>query len=192
MIFGFNSEIKLGEAAYHVQSEAREKDLLLQTQVFVKGRCVGKLNTSYAAHASEPGFSEQRMHEMLKQQHKAFVAAAREGRIEPLLRIDVRIEDAGGGGLALEWTNADSAVARDGTVRLLVTDGGQPVAGARIVARRALPGDTPSCADVLTDPSGTAEIRVAFDRGTSEEPCVFVRATHGVRSATRKFRLKKS
>ena len=191
MIFGFNTEIKLGDTAYHVQSEAREKNLLLQTQVFVKGRCVGKLATSYAARAAAPGFSEEQMHELLKQQHRVFVKAAREGRIEPLLRTDVRIEDIGGG-LALEWTNADAAFTDAASLRLLVTDGGQPVAGARVVASRSLPSEAPPCADVLTGPDGAAEIRVPFDLGAAEEPCVFVRATHGARSATRKFRPKKS
>ena len=38
MIFGFNTDIKHEETIYHVQSEAREADMLLQTQVFVRGR----------------------------------------------------------------------------------------------------------------------------------------------------------
>ena len=48
MIFGFNTDIKQGDTVYHVQSEARESELLLQTQVFVRGRCIGKRATSYA------------------------------------------------------------------------------------------------------------------------------------------------
>ena len=37
---------------YHVQSEAREGELLLQTQVFVRGRCIGKRASSYADKAA--------------------------------------------------------------------------------------------------------------------------------------------
>ena len=48
MIFGFNTDIKHNDTVYHVQSEARENELLLQTQVFVRGRCVGKRATPYA------------------------------------------------------------------------------------------------------------------------------------------------
>ena len=55
---------------------------MLQTQVFLKGRCIGKRATSYAEQTEQPGFSEEHMHEMLKDQHKHFVAAVREGRIE--------------------------------------------------------------------------------------------------------------
>ena len=41
MIFGFNTDIKQQDTVYHVQSEARESEQLLQTQVFVQGRCIG-------------------------------------------------------------------------------------------------------------------------------------------------------
>jgi hypothetical protein len=36
MIFGFNTDVKHGDTIYHVQSEARESELLLQSQVFVR------------------------------------------------------------------------------------------------------------------------------------------------------------
>lgn len=82
MIFGFNTDVKFADTVYHVQSEARLHELVLQTLVFLKGRCIGKRTSSYAEQTKEPGFSEEHMHEMLKDQHKLFVAAVREGRIE--------------------------------------------------------------------------------------------------------------
>lgn len=85
VIFGFNTDVKYGETVYHVQSEAREHELLLQTLVFVKGRCIGKRAASYADMVPMPGFSEQHLHELLKAQHKSLVAAAREGLIEAKL-----------------------------------------------------------------------------------------------------------
>jgi hypothetical protein len=82
VIFGFNTDVKFDGTVYHVQSEARQHELVLQTLVFLKGRCIGKRTSSYAEQTKEPSFSEERMHEMLKDQHKHFVAAVREGRIE--------------------------------------------------------------------------------------------------------------
>ncbi len=82
MIFGFNTDVKFADTVYHVQSEARQHELVLQTLVFLKGRCIGKRTASYAEQTKQPGFSEEHMHEMLKDQHKHFVAAVREGRIE--------------------------------------------------------------------------------------------------------------
>ena len=85
MIFGFNTEVKYGDTVYHIQSEARQKDMLLQTQVFIHGRCMGKHATSYAHRIADADFSDEKMHELLKDQHKAFVVAAREGKIETLI-----------------------------------------------------------------------------------------------------------
>ena len=82
MIFGFNTDVKYADTVYHVQSEARQHELVLQTLVFLKGRCIGKRTSSYAEQTRQPGFSEEHMHQMLKDQHKHFVAAVREGRIE--------------------------------------------------------------------------------------------------------------
>lgn len=82
MIFGFNTDIKYGETVYHVQSEVREHDKLLQTQVFVKGRCLGKHATSFSERAGQPGFTEDHLHDLLKAQHKHFVDCARAGSIE--------------------------------------------------------------------------------------------------------------
>jgi hypothetical protein len=53
MIFGFNTDIRHEDTVYHVQSEAREGEKLLQTQVFVRGRCVGKRAVSYASIIAE-------------------------------------------------------------------------------------------------------------------------------------------
>src|SRR5438270_12273809 len=74
-IFGFNTDVKLADVVYHVQSEARQNDLPLQTLVFVKGQCVGKQAFSYAHEISHPGFSSEAMHELLKTQHKVVIDA---------------------------------------------------------------------------------------------------------------------
>ena len=86
MIFGFNTDTKVGDTVYHVQSEARQNDLLLQTQVFVRGQCIGKRATSYADRVSDPGFSEDQMHQLLKAQHRLVVEAVRAGKVEEALR----------------------------------------------------------------------------------------------------------
>lgn len=86
MIFGFNTDVKHGDTLYHVQSEARQSSHLLQTMVFVSGRCVGKRATSYGEYAATPEFSEDRMHELLKEQHLFVVDAIKEGKLEVALQ----------------------------------------------------------------------------------------------------------
>jgi hypothetical protein len=85
MIFGFNTDVKVAGTVYHVQSEARKRELLLQTQVFVKGRCIGKHASSYADKVSDPGFSDEHMHDLLKEQHKHIVELVRQGQVESAL-----------------------------------------------------------------------------------------------------------
>ena len=82
MIFGFNTDVKFDSTVYHVQSEARQNERLLQTQIFVRGRCIGKKAASYADLLGRPEFSEERMHEMLKYQHRSTIDDLRSGRID--------------------------------------------------------------------------------------------------------------
>jgi hypothetical protein len=84
MIFGFNTDIKVDETVYHVQSEARVAEKLLQTQVFVKGYCIGKRAVSYAAQEDD-GQSEDSRHEQLREQHKAVIHAIREGHVDTVI-----------------------------------------------------------------------------------------------------------
>src|SRR3954471_20306665 len=103
-IFGFNTDVKLADVVYHVQSEARQNDLLLQTLVFVKGQCVGKHTVSYARQVSQPEFSTEGIHELLKTQHKSVLDAIQQGRMESVLGSGSEVQDVGGSGLSLQWT----------------------------------------------------------------------------------------
>jgi hypothetical protein len=85
MIFGFNTDVKHGETVYHVQSEALPNTTTLQSTVFVQGRCIGKKSSSYANQVALADFSEQKTHELLKDQHRRVLEAIREGRVEQLL-----------------------------------------------------------------------------------------------------------
>jgi hypothetical protein len=194
MIFGFNTDVKYGETVYHIQSEARTNDLLLQTQVFVKGHCLGKHATSYAEEASKPGFSEEQMHELLKVQHKSFVEAVRGGHVEELFTQNAAdVQNVGGRGLSLRWENSDS-VYQEGSVvmRFVVNDGGRPVPGAKLTTRLAIPQDAPIYSTATTDPTGVAELKIFMDESVLAESALLVQAIYEDKSVTRKFRLKKA
>ncbi|HWR13865.1 MAG TPA: hypothetical protein VN577_03495 [Terriglobales bacterium] len=85
MIFGFNTDVKHGDTVYHVQSEAHASTHVFMTTVFVQGRCLGKKSTSYADHISQPDFTEHKMHELLKDQHKGVIEAIKEGRVNSVI-----------------------------------------------------------------------------------------------------------
>jgi hypothetical protein len=193
MIFGFNTDVKYGDTVYHVQSEARANDLLLQTQVFVKGRCIGKRAASYADHVRRPGFSEEHMHEMLKAQHRLVLDAVKDGKVDGIIDMNLEIQDVDGRGLSLKWTNPDVVLeGKTVTMTFTVTDSGSPVAGAVVRSRPFLPQEGEVASQGNTDAAGNLELAVTLDEHALQEAAVIIQATHGDKSATRKFRLKKS
>ena len=193
MIFGFNTDTKVGDTVYHVQSEARQNDLLLQTQVFVRGQCIGKRASSYADQAAHSGFTDEHMHELLKTQHRMVLEAVRGGKMEGTVGHNLEIQDTNGQGLAIRWVNSDAVYAdRNIVMKFVVTDAGTAVEGAQLTSRLALSSDTPIHSQASTDSSGAAEMKLALDQAAPHEAAILVQAQHGKKSATRKFRLRKA
>jgi hypothetical protein len=193
MIFGFNTDVKQGETVYHVQSEARENELILQTQVFVRGRCIGKRATSYAERLSQGDFTDQHKEQILRDQHRLVLDSIREDRLDSVLdRRDTPETLAAVKELDLQWVNADSVHNDTSLVmKLRVTEGGSVVEGARLTFRFTRPDAVPFYTQIITDPAGNAEINVEIDEAALPDASVLVQATFSGRTATRKFRLRK-
>jgi hypothetical protein len=193
MIFGFNTDIKHEGTVYHVQSEARENELLLQTQVFVRGRCVGKRATSYADKASESSFTDQRKEEILRDQHRMVLDAIRDGRVESVFdKRDTPESLAAIKELDVHWLNAGSVHSeRHLQMRLRVTDGGAVVEGAKLTVRFARTDAAPFYTQVMTGANGEAEMNIDVDESALPDASVLVQASYTGRTATRKFHLRK-
>lgn len=191
MIFGFNTDIKHEDTVYHVQSEARESEQLLQTQVFVRGRCIGKRAVSYAPNAAEDEFGDQHKEKMLRDQHRQVLDAVREGKLDSVLdKRETPEALAAVKELDLEWLNANSVHASGALMmHLRVTEGGAAVEGARLTFRFARSDAAPFYAQVLTDARGNAEMSVQVDEASLPNSSVLVQASFAGRTATRKFDL---
>ena len=140
-IFGFNTDVKHADVVYHVQSEARQNELLLQTLVFVKGQCVGKQAFSYAHELSHPGFSTEAIHELLKTQHKAVLDAIQQGQMNAVLGSGTEVQDVGGAGLSLQWKAPAGRGRAALPVSFRVLDSGQAATGAEVVVRGVIASD---------------------------------------------------
>lgn len=190
-IFGFNTDVKHGDTVYHVQSEARRSDLLIQTLVFVKGQCIGKRAVSFAEQVAQSNFSEPAIHELLKSQHKTIIDAITEGDVNSILGTEGEIQDVGGG-LSLKCGSIDLGSHESSvTLHLQVTDLGQAVSGAKIVSRAGNSSESQVVAQAITDAGGNATIEIPLNDETRRDSAVLVQATGGGKSATRKFRFKK-
>jgi hypothetical protein len=193
MIFGFNTDVKHEDTVYHVQSEARENELLLQTQVFVRGRCIGKRATSYADKAAESGFTDQQKEQILRDQHRLVLDSIRDGRVDSVLDKSVSPEAlAAIKELDVHWLNAGSVHSdRNLILRLRVTEGGAAVEGARLTVRFARPNAAPFYTQVVTGSDGDAEMKIDVDESALPDSAVLVQASYSGRTATRKFHLRK-
>jgi len=192
MIFGFNTDIKHADTVYHVQSEARESEQLLQTQVFVQGRCIGKRAVSYASQAAEGEFTDPHKEKLLRDQHRQVLDAIRDGRLDSVIdRRETAETLAAVKQLDVEWLNANSVHAGGALLMYLrVTEGGAAVEGARLTFRFARPDSPPYYAQVLTDASGNAEMTFPVNEEALSTSSVLVQANVAGRTATRKFRLR--
>jgi hypothetical protein len=193
MIFGFNTDIKHEETVYHVQSEAREGEMLLQTQVFVRGRCIGKRATPYAEQAKSRDFTDQKKEQILREQHRLVLDAIREGRLEQVFDKRESLEAlAAIKEVDILWLNSDSIHCEEKlSVRLRATEGGHGIAGARLTVRFARVNADPFYAQVETDGSGEAQLVFLVDESSLQDSSVLVQVNSEGRTATRKFQLRK-
>ena len=193
MIFGFNTDVKHGDTIYHVQSEAREGDLLLQTQVFVRGRCMGKKATSYASKNSEAQVGDSQKEQLLREQHRLVLDAIREGKLDNVLdhpepEVLATVKE-----LDVQWLNSESVhTDRNLTMQLRVTEGGAAASGARLTFRFARPGGTPFYTQAVADSGGAAEIKIEVEEADLPDSTLLVQINQEGRTATRKFVLRKA
>jgi hypothetical protein len=193
MIFGFNTDVKHGDTIYHVQSEARESERLLQTQVFVRGRCIGKKATSYGAKTGEVQLPDAQKEQQLREQHRLVLDAIREGKLDNVLDHPEAEALATVKELDVQWLNAESIHAdRNLTMQLRVTEGGAAAPGARLTFRFARPGEAPFYTQAVADAGGTAEIKIAVEETAMPESSLLVQANYEGRTTTRKFVLRKA
>lgn len=193
MIFGFNTDVKHGDTIYHVQSEAREGERLLQTQVFVRGRCIGKRATSYGTSSSDPQTGDTQKEQQLREQHRLVLDSIREGKLDSVLDRAEPETLAAVKELEVQWLNSDSVHAdRNLTMQLRVTEGGAAAPGARLTFRFARPGSAPFYTQAVADAAGSAEIKIEVEETALPDSSLLVQANYEGRTATRKFVLRKA
>ncbi|MBV9340457.1 MAG: hypothetical protein JO159_06160 [Acidobacteria bacterium] len=189
MIFGFNTDVKQDETVYHVQSEARESEKVFETQVFVRGRCIGKRSSSYGEMVAKPGFTDQEKEQMLREQHRMLLDAIRDRRLDQVFDKRESPEAlAAIRQLDIQWLNADSIHDEDKlSMKLRATEGGRPLAGARLTVRLTSGNAAPSYSQVDTDEGGVAELAFIVDEASLSASSILVQVNSQGRTATRKF-----
>jgi hypothetical protein len=192
---------------YHVQSEARERELLLQTQVFSSGRCVAKRAVPYNELHARPDFQPEQMHERLRAQHKEVIEHVRAGQLDKIgpqtvsAKVDPPPPPAGTPAeaakpeLSIEWTNAAALNGAASTAQLqfAIRAGAAPAANARVTVRLNGSAGPAVFAQAQTDSAGCAVISLALDNHSGADAvALLVQANHDGASATRKYQLRRN
>jgi hypothetical protein len=199
MNFGFNSNVHVDGAVYHVQTEDRgPSHPFLDTVVYLAGRVVYKRSTNYAQlmQGENPKALAQKLHERLSQQHRDVIAELESGHLpeqesskapssveidDTQDQLDLRLLNS------RNWFTAGHVSLE---IELCDPDSGQRVAGADVQACLEHEKTRIPCAEVSTDAEGLATLQFPMPQKVADGSSLVVRATDGSRYGELRFKLK--
>ena len=199
MNFGFNSNVRVGDSTYHVQSEDRGRSHPFHdTVVYLAGRVIFKRSTSYEefARETEAETLAKKLHERLAQQHREVIAALEAetlplpSREKPRPPEDTAGEDES---LDLRLTNPKSWFKAGNVTFNIELYGSRSKKGIGDADVQACLEDgkhRTSCAEMRTDAGGCATLKFPMPAKVKEGAALVVRATDGTRYGELRFRLK--
>ncbi len=176
MIFGFNTDIRVGKIAYHVQTEDRgQTNPVIDTTVYVGGRVMHKRATSYQKLFESPDYSPQILRQCLEEQHRGIIDELRSGALKidlpaqparPASAAALPVSPGAHSGIHVQLMNPASWLAA-GTATLKVevknSTTFEPVPSVRVMAKiDGISG--PVNFSALTDAQGRAEIAFPLPR----------------------------
>jgi hypothetical protein len=173
MIFGFNTDIKAEGTVYHVQTEVREQERRLESQVFVSGRCIGKRSATLPPEAAE-----EEIQELARAQHRWVVEAVREGFVHDVLSQEATEE------LLVQFLGSQRTSGEEVVLHFRVLSGGLVAASAQVEARWKTESSSGVLENTLTDDAGVAKMRLTLTGGTAE---LEVRVQLAGRATVRRF-----
>lgn len=176
MIFGFNTDIAALGTVYHVQTEVREQEPRLESQVFVQGRCIGK-----RAAILPSGVTEEGIQDLAREQHRWIVGAVRGGFVDDVLHQGAAEE------LSVELIGSQRVSSDNVILRFRVLSGGTVVREAEVAASWKIGTDSGVLESAFTNEAGVAEMRLGLASGTAG---LEVKARLEGREMTRRFLIK--
>lgn len=217
MNFGFNSNVRVGDATYHVQTEDRgPSHPFLDTVVYMAGRVIYKRSASYEKFASgtEAETLAQRLHERLARQHREVITELEAGTLP------IHGKDKGPSAAEIAYTsdgpeNAgthESAKSTDShdafdlrllnpknwlaagnailEIELCEKHSQKRVGGAEVEACLEHEKHRIPCAEMRSDTKGCVTLKFPMPPNVADGSCLVVRATVGSRQGELRFRLK--
>jgi hypothetical protein len=194
MIFGHNTNLKLGTITFHVQTEDRgEPHALIDTTVYYHGRVLHRRTNNYFDLLPMDDDRQQALRLRLEDQHRSVIEEIRSGELQ--LSIPPAVDSSHPAPqaplpqqeplppanehkrLSVELTNASSWLSgKHATLHVAVRDQhGAPVLGAQI--RIEIEGsENPSLVEAQTGPLGQALIEFDMPRITGPQAALVIHA----------------
>ena len=193
MLFGHNSNVKVGETVYHVQTEDRgTSHAVIDTMVYQSGRVLHRRANSYADLLPLDAAREQALKERVSTQHQAVLNELRSGALKFAQQVPAAVPPALGDSLALELLNAKSWLAgKRATLQVLVSrkGDGAGVSGARVTARIDGAAE-PSEYSTATGTDGKAQLAFDMPRLAATDCALIIEGYNGKSQARLQFQLR--
>ncbi len=200
MNFGFNSNVRVADALYHVQTEDRGPSRpFLDTVVYESGRVVYRRSTSYQdflADASQEQDKIEQLRNVLSRQHREVIAQLEAGTLS--LRAQPEPQPAPPqqthtGGLEVRLANPQNWLA-SGNVTLAIelrrNDSGQEVRDAEVEALLESGKQRVHCVAAFTDATGRVTLKFPMPADAADGSCLVIRASDGALYGELRFRLR--
>jgi hypothetical protein len=193
MLFGHNSNVKVGETLYHVQTEDRgASHAVIDTMVYHNGRVLHRRANTYADLLPLDAVREQTLKERVSTQHHAVLDDLRSGALKLGQPSTPPAAQAATDALALELLNAKSWLSgKRATLQVLVfrKGDGAAVSGARVTARIDGAAE-PSQYSTATGTDGKAQLAFDMPRLAGAECALVIEGYNGKSQARLHFQLR--
>jgi hypothetical protein len=209
MIFGHNTNLKVGEVTFHVQTEDRgEAHALVDTTVYFRGRVLHRRTNAYFDLLPLNEDRLQALRLRLEEQHRAVIEEIRSGDLQLAIPPEMlggaalreatpqagqasRAAAAAGRTLSLELTNASSwLTGRRAKLQVTVREGsGAPVKDAQV--RVEIEGsENGQVIQTKTGAEGKAEIEFEMPRITGSPAALVIHAENHSAKGQLRFALR--
>jgi hypothetical protein len=198
MLFGHNSNVKIGETVYHVQTEDRgTSHAVIDTMVYHSGRVLHRRANSYADLLPLDPAREEKLKQRVSEQHQAILEELRSGTLKlaqhamPAAPVKLSVDGARDS-LSLELLNAKTWLAgKRATLQVLVSqkEGGAAASGAGVTARIEGAAE-PAQYSTATGLDGKAQLAFDMPRLAGAECALVIEANKGKAQARLHFQLR--
>lgn len=205
MLFGHNSDVKVGTSVYHVQTEDRgTTTALIDTTVYLQGRVLHRRTNNYLDLLPLDAHREVVLRERIDAQHRTITEEIRSGTLKlaaapAVASATASAQNAPGEAsaapaqpLALELLNARSWLSgKRANLQIAVRQqqNGVALAGAKVLVR--IDGAaTKSEYSAQTGFDGKAHVEFDMPHLASQEPALVIEAAHAAAKGHLKFQLR--